>query len=64
MSTVGNATSAFYESFPSEQGYRTAYANKYDRTTLFYAKRVTDVTSSGGTMRETASRNTSGYALG
>ncbi|KYQ47904.1 hypothetical protein ALC60_13074 [Trachymyrmex zeteki] len=44
--------------------YRTAYANKYDRTTLFYAKRVTAVTSSGGTMRETASRNTSGYALG
>ncbi|KYN28452.1 hypothetical protein ALC57_02179 [Trachymyrmex cornetzi] len=61
---LGNATSAFYESLPSEQGYRTAYANKYDRTTLFYAKRVTAVTSSGGTMRETASRNTSGYALG
>ncbi|KYM83405.1 hypothetical protein ALC53_06137 [Atta colombica] len=61
---IGNATSAFYESLSNEQGYRTAYANKYDRTTLFYAKRVTAVTSSGRTMRETASQNTSGYALG
>jgi len=64
MSTVGSATSVFYESLASEQGYRAAYVNKYDRTTLFYAKRVTAVSSPGGTMRETASRNTSGYALG
>lgn len=50
--------------YASEQGYRVAYANKYDRTTLFYVKRATAVTSPGRTMRETASRNTSGYALG
>ncbi|KYM97101.1 hypothetical protein ALC62_12209 [Cyphomyrmex costatus] len=54
----GNATSAFYKSLPSEQGYRTAYANKYDRTTLFYAKRVTAVTSSGGTMDFERKKNT------
>jgi len=57
MSTVGSATIAFYESLASEQGYRAAYVNKYDRTTLFYAKRVTAVSSPGETMRQTASRN-------
>jgi hypothetical protein len=41
MSTVGNAASAFYCEPYTRVGERccTAYANKYDQTMLFYAKR-------------------------
>lgn len=36
-----------HESYICKRGYRASYANKHDQATLFYAKRVTAVTSNG-----------------